>query len=627
MKNLRSCIVFLLLQLPLTGLMAQEVQQKLSDSAECSIQMIKDDSLRLSTLLLYAKHLNHIQTSKAIKLKQDIVSEAKKLGYTRLQLLALNSLGDNYLLSADYPESLNAFLEELNVARKSGSDSMQYNALKSISIIYLRNHELPKSISFLKLADSLVRIKRMDSFLSEMNSEMGIRFSEELEIDSSIKRFRIAVELARKYHQVDNEINALVNMAVQFKKKKDYTNALKIYRECLLLAKKRSDFFLSVVVKDNMANLYYEAGDLDMSEHNALEALASSDSLKENKSYVQEDILTLLVKLYEQKGNYASGFQVLKRLGTLKDTIFNEESAQQLQDATVRFETQRKDIQIARQDQELQYRNRLTIFLSVGLALFLLAAGITYFNQIKVRKLNRQVLVQKQELEQLNAMKDRIFSAISHDIRTPLSSLFSFTRLMTEGDIPQEKMTLYTGQLKLQLNYTLGMMDNLLHWARSQMQGFSPQMEAFNLTVIITEIVEAARFEAENKGIQLLKEIPEQIQVYTDRQMISLILRNLVQNAVKYTPRAGSIQVSASETGSIVTLRVSDSGIGIDPEAVAAFNAQEKRMDSTPGTSGEKGTGLGLLLCKSFASLLHGTLILSSPAGKGSTFILSFPGR
>jgi two-component system, sensor histidine kinase and response regulator len=173
------------------------------------------------------------------------------------------------------------------------------------------------------------------------------------------------------------------------------------------------------------------------------------------------------------------------------------------------------------------------------------------------------------------------------------------------------------------LNYTIGLMDNMLAWAKSQMQGHQINKQEIDVTKIIEEVIHVLRLPAEAKQISVEHQTEGPVYVYADKEMIHLVLRNLISNAIKFTPQCGTITVGATETGQFAEVFVQDSGMGISPDALKKINSNS--FYTTKGTSSESGTGLGLMLCKEFLHKNGGRMHIESEVGSGSLFSFTLP--
>ena len=237
---------------------------------------------------------------------------------------------------------------------------------------------------------------------------------------------------------------------------------------------------------------------------------------------------------------------------------------------------------------------------------------------------NEQLLKQQtEELLLLNRFKGRLFSIIAHDLKSPIYALRNLFRNMQQYDLPAEDIKGMVPEVVNELTYTTSLMDNLLVWARSQMRADSVKPQAIDLAVIIDEVTRLLRLQADAKHIRIKITCEGPVIGFADKDMIGLIVRNLLSNAIKYTPDMGKINIGAHKTPAGIEFFVQDSGLGIDQESLDKIRSNT--FYSTKGTSGESGTGLGLTLCREFASRNGGELLVESKPGKGSTFTIKLP--
>jgi signal transduction histidine kinase len=235
-----------------------------------------------------------------------------------------------------------------------------------------------------------------------------------------------------------------------------------------------------------------------------------------------------------------------------------------------------------------------------------------------------QQLTQENEiLERGNMVKDRILSIISHDLRSPMSSLQAFLNLFNTNNIARKDLVDFFGKLLSRVENTSTMLENLLHWSQDQLSGIEPKFENVNIQNIVDDSVNLYRMQAEQKHITIDNLTKIASSVYADVEMLKIILRNLISNALKFTDIGGTIFINALREDHQVIVSVKDTGVGISP-------VNQKQMFAmtnftTLGTGKEKGTGLGLMLCKDFVEHNQGKIWLESTEGAGTTFYFSIP--
>ena len=262
-------------------------------------------------------------------------------------------------------------------------------------------------------------------------------------------------------------------------------------------------------------------------------------------------------------------------------------------------------------------------------ATFLTDSLIVTFNDITDRKHAEDEIKRKnKELQKLNAEKDKFFSIIAHDLRSPFNSLLGFTEIM-EKELPtmtQDQIQKIAGSLRRSATNLFGLLENLLEWSHMQrgLITFNPEPIIF-LPKALADT--ALAMEAANKKeIKITYDIPEELEVYADVNMLGSILRNLVSNAVKYTLKGGKVTISAKQLHNAVECSVCDTGIGMNQEMQQnLFNIDFNT--SRKGTEKEPSTGLGLIICREFVEKHGGTLSIESDEGKGSTFYFTLPSK
>ncbi len=230
------------------------------------------------------------------------------------------------------------------------------------------------------------------------------------------------------------------------------------------------------------------------------------------------------------------------------------------------------------------------------------------------------------ELATLNATKDKFFSIIAHDLKNPLSALVGFSDLVA---LSLEKNDLHMIRKNVKImrkaSYqALDLLSNLLDWARSQTGSIMFNPEMINLGAFTDDIVNLFKESSKQKGIRLFSSIPKDLFVFSDKSMTGIVLRNLVSNAIKFSSSGGMVEILAVEEEDHVDVSVKDNGTGLSQKDICKLFSVTSQF-SKPGTAKEKGTGLGLILCKEFAEKQGGRIWVSSKPGEGSTFTFSIP--
>lgn len=247
------------------------------------------------------------------------------------------------------------------------------------------------------------------------------------------------------------------------------------------------------------------------------------------------------------------------------------------------------------------------------------------FTEITERKNAEKLLeTQAKELQELNATKDKFLSIIAHDLKNPFNAIIGFSNLMLQNFNELDDETFHKGLKTIESasNRAYKLLENLLLWSQNQTGRIQFNPEKFNLTKHIKESLSMVESAAINKEIRIVTDIKKAYPVFADKNMIDLILRNLISNAIKFSHKGGKINLKVTKLDHELHVSVSDNGVGISPERQTAIFEIDKRSN-TLGTDNEQGTGLGLLLCKDFVNWHGGRIWVESTPGKGSTFTFS----
>ncbi len=233
-----------------------------------------------------------------------------------------------------------------------------------------------------------------------------------------------------------------------------------------------------------------------------------------------------------------------------------------------------------------------------------------------------KICKQNLELQQLNAEKDKFFSIIAHDLRSPFTGFLGLTQIMEDqlSELSMEEIKDFSSSLRESASKIFILLENLLEWARIQ-QGLIPfQAEQIQLLPLVKESIGVIKDAANNKKIEIVYNIPDATTVFTDTNILQTIVRNLVSNAIKFTPNAGSIFISAlPQDDGLIVVSIKDTGIGMSQHILDNLFRIDVNT-SRKGTDGETSSGLGLIICKDFIEKQGGKLWVESEEGKGSSF-------
>lgn len=517
-----------------------------------------------------------------------------------IHILVLNEMGKMDALTGHSEEALQNFESVLSLEEKLNQPSLKADALFNIAKLYDKNGDQQKSVEFHKRALAIWR-----------------------SIANRLQEARLLNEIGGVYERMKNLDRALAN----------YTAALEVYQ--------------IIDHKGGIAESYNNIGALFYQQKKIKDAIETLEKgLSAGLSSQTKDPVRtsyeFLSLCFEEQGDFKKALEYKESFIAMNEFIQKEESDQKLLEAQNRYVLDQKETQIERLDnvrmqreQTIAEQRKVRNFLFALIGLGVVVAGLILYMYLLKRRSERQLKVintrveeQNIQLQSLNATKDKFFSILGHDLKSPLNSLSSFSNLLINyfDSLSKEEIQTLAKDLDKSLKNLYSLLDNLLEWARSQTGNISFKPESFDLTTVLNETKDLLLTQAGNKQISIVQERIAPLGVAVHKHSITTVVRNLVSNAIKFTPAGGQVNINASENDREVIVSVSDTGVGMS-EAVIKNLFRIDSKHSTLGTANEKGTGLGLVLCKDFVEKNGGRLWVESTEGKGTTFYFSIPSR
>jgi signal transduction histidine kinase len=303
----------------------------------------------------------------------------------------------------------------------------------------------------------------------------------------------------------------------------------------------------------------------------------------------------------------------------------------------IRFETESKDSQIAALSQQqsstegaLKRQEFVRNILVVVVALSTILLITVYRSGQRRRQINTLLLRHQQEtekrseeLERLNQVKDKFFSIISHDLRSPINALSGLLDLLDKGAVTAEELPKHIRELRTRFNHTRALLNNLLDWTLLQMDKLNLQKGKIDLKKLVDENIQLLS-DTPGKEIKLINEVSPNTIGFADSNTINLVIRNLITNAIKFTNDKGEVRINALPQGNEWVVSIKDNGVGMATEVLRILFDKTSPY-TTRGTANEKGTGLGLILCKEFVEKNGGKIWVESAEDYGSTFYFTLP--
>jgi signal transduction histidine kinase len=544
-----------------------------------------------------------------------------------------NYLGNDYINLGEYDEAYYYFTESFRISRAIKDSLQTAIALHNVGTVFKELGQYDIALDHIELSRKLSnQINDIDG-QAYTYYEIGDIYLRSKKYDESEQALLKALSITRERDINILEPDIISRMARLYLRQGEFDIANKYYDSAELLhTKTQNEYGLaeSILGKGRVA---LKQKKFDDAANQILESLNISKRI--NARTLEIECYRTLSQLYEEREDYKSALTYTKQSKALQDSLFSQDMVQKIFQNQLRLQTENKDLQIAalnetqaKQANELNRQSFLKNILVVVVALTAILLFSVYRSgqrRIRINKLliehQNEIKKRSLELEQLNQVKDKFFSVISHDLRSPINALSGILDLMSKNQITSEELPKVTKELQLQFNHTKNLINNLLDWALLQMDKLKIQPVKIDLRSMVDdnfELLDSLHL----KEVTLTNKIEEGTSAYGDLNMINLVFRNLILNGMKFTEQGGEITIGADIHDEELTVWVRDNGVGISPE-IQKILFEKTSGYSTRGTANEKGTGLGLILCKEFVERNGGRIWLESEEGKGSTFFFT----
>jgi len=682
MKN--HLLVYLILIIATSGL---SQNYKAIDSLEQVLKTAEGEEK--SKILLQLSDL-YFPVSIDKSLEYDLMNAdlQQKMGSTKNLSGTYNNIGLIYYRKGDYGKSLEYFelslqlREELNdtvnivktlnnlgvIAQTSGNfeRALEYlnrslifkldlkdtlstaKTLNNIGVIYKDVGKFDDSKNFLFQALQYYRAVNDLSGISAAYNNIGQVMDAIRQPDSALYYYLESLKLKEEINDTRGIANTLNNLGMIYFGQGDIIKAEDYLRRAENSRREIGDRFGLASSQNNLGNLYFTMKKYDLAESYFLKSILLSE--KENLLGMLQRNYAGLSRLYEETGKIEKALKFYKEYSTVKDSVFSNDLNKQLATLKVQYETEksRRELELLRQNNTIQYlelanNKKEKEQLMAWIALILLSGGVIilllqFINKrrlnVELQKSNQQLELRVKErtrdLEEANLSKDRFFSIIAHDLKSPFNGLLGLTNILDEDfDVLSEKEKKeFAGIIRESTSDIYKLLENLLEWSVSQTGRLNLVKQPLNLPEMVSTILRASQSTFNKKQLQVSFKADNKHTALADKEMIATVMRNLISNAVKFTPKGGKIEISVKDfyqnKRSEVLVSVTDNGIGIKPEHKNdLFNLNKKYRSQ--GTEKETGTGLGLVLCKDFVEKNNGQLIVVSKPGNGSTFSFTLP--
>jgi two-component system, sensor histidine kinase and response regulator len=631
-------LVFYLLVAPFTIFSQRYIEDKKNMS------LAQQDTAQVNVLNKLSFSIRESDPSLALEYSQQATALARKLNYQQGIGRALGNAGWIYYRRGDFVRAMENSYEAMRISERIGDKEEIARSLNNIGASFYEQQQYTTSLENFKKALGISReIKDEKSVARSLNNISFLYLSAKLSLDSAWSYADQAHKVAEKIKDKYLTSFALRTKGDVFEKRRDYQQALTHYEESLVLSKGSRNNAMINATQRRIANVYLNTGKADR----AIEVLAKNVTEASLYGFKEEleRSYKLLAEAYYKKGEKGLAYEFLQKQSVLHDSLFNDLNTSRLAALQSNYDNDMKQAQIElltkesalKQEEIMRQRFQLYALIGGGTLVFLfvivLLAGFNNMRKAKQKlelqkeelaKKNGMIQEKSEELSRLNSTKDKLFSIIGHDFRSPIQNLKSLLELFNKQNLSQQEFEHFSKDLKNKIDSLYVNMNNLLNWSVMQLQGIQTKPAVIDLGQLVTEVSDLYTESYRKKEISFTNEISEEALAFADRDHIHLILRNLISNAFKFTPQKGSVRIYSNQAEGELEISVEDSGIGIASRDFEKLFVRET-LWTVNGTNNEKGLGLGLLLCKEFIEKNRGRLFVRSEVSRGTTFTFSLP--
>lgn len=623
------------------------------DSLVSALKKTQDPETKASIYYSLAKAYYGSNQDLAISYADSSLSFSSQVDLPKIKANALNIKAVAYLIKSDFETSMKLNLEALKI-RETIQDTVGLveSHLNIGNILYRTNksneavQRYKKALAYAKLANSQRGLSLLFNNIGSYYRDRYKVSKESSDLDSAKVYLIQSLEIKTSLNDSKGLIHTLNQLSELALGEKKYMLAESYLNRGLEVSKGIADSELQISLLTQLAEFNLQVGDKAQALNYAIRAFEIAEDME--STYMISNTAGFVADAYEALGDYRNAF-LFNKQKMEADRILNDENKQKIQeDLLIQYESEKKELENQRLLEEqrfldLSLRRKNELLIGAGIILIVLAGfGLLQrkknhklalaeaelkkaFNELtkKNEEIEKQAVLLREAntaLKESNSVREKLLSVVSHDLKTPLTSLQALLEYWEKKLLSEKELNDLLPRISKQTETVYLLLENLLEWAQTQIQYSQLQFSEVNLRALVDDSIKLAASSAEGKKLNILNEIQEDLVIHTDRDRLNFIIRNLISNAMKFTKNEGVIKLSFESSGN-GKIRVTDNGVGMSPSRVESLFSRKTGVSI--GTDGEKGSGVGLLLCKEFAESLGASLEVVSKVNEGSTFTIN----
>lgn len=639
-----------------------------------------NDSTKVEAYLSLSWELKSTHPQNALAFADTALHLAVKIDYKSGISQAFNNKGVLYWQMNDFDNATDCLFKAYHLYSAQDDQSGVAKCLSNLGLIFTDRGQYAKAMEYYMMANEIYETQDNGSGLAAVLNNIGMVCQHQGDYEKAIEYHHKSLALKRQLGDTKGMAYSYNNLGLAHQALGDYKAANSFFELALVIRKQLPDDRERAGTLGNIGYTYLLKGNHQMALEYLEQAISIFQSIDDHgglarmysylglvrhlegrydaalslfeRSMVYARNLGLpriisenyfnMAKVMATRGDFGSAYTNLEQYLMLRDSLNDDDSRRKILEMQFIYDRELKESEIELlqkvneinklniQNQNILRNFLILIILLSFIFLMLLVSRIRYIKKAnnELERSREEITIANEKLQEFNAMRDKLFSIISHDLRNPFASIVSFSRILKRDfkDLSQDDLMQLVNELDNAILKINNLLENLLQWSRSQSGTLLYDPEPLSLKVIVNEIVELFIPLAGQKQVAISAAIPDDATVWADANLTQVILRNLISNALKYTDSGDTIEVAAERFGEMIHISVTDTGTGISEEnQLRLFNMDS--IVSTYGTRDEKGSGLGLILCREFSEKQGGAIWFRSREGEGSAFFFSLPVR
>ncbi len=541
---------------------------------------------------------------------------------------AVSEIGLVYHQENNLEKALNYQIQALKIADENKvNERMKGNIYYRIANIYTDHQDTPRALEYYQKSLDFYEKAKFNVGIASASIGIGNLYEAQEKHTESIKFKKIALQKYTELKDTNMIIVCLLNLSNNYTVMKQYNTALEILLKAdkmLHQTTEKSNIVPEMEIKVllSFADIYHETKDNNKAGYYLEKAhhyVVSNQTEKKLRHSVNQDIYNLIFNIAKNTQKKDLALLYAEKCLISKDSLYAENKIKTLYELEKKYKTEKKEQEIKlltlQKRQETQKKQFYAILFAVSVLVLLSLALFLWY----LRRLNRRLYEQKQELTQLNEVKNKLFSVISHDLRSPV---YQMERYLHTLNPVTDKEKQYHQEIQEKLYRTQNLVDTVLHWARTQLNHKTISTGKYAVSEIVDEVFEQVSTQAQHKNILLINETDNSVFINTDKAILEIILRNLLSNAIKFSHENSAVRVYAKQNQGKTDIFVQDYGVGMNEQSLHSL-LQNNQGKTTQGTAQEQGTGMGFQLVLDYIQQLGAKIQTYSKENEGTVFQIS----